>query len=232
MKRVAIIPARGGSKRLPRKNIRPFFGKPVLHYPIAAALESRIFDAVYVSTEDPEISDIAMAAGADLLPRPSELASDTATTAAVMAHAVQFLKEGGVKLEQACCIYPCTPMIEAADFHRGFDLLRSNDRASYVFTVTDYEQHPYRMLRFVGADWVRSIWPKYDDLRNQDLEPMVHDAGQWYWGWAQAWLDQMPIYGAWSMGFRLPRWRAIDIDTIDDWKVAEAAFSAFRKGAA
>lgn len=226
MKRVAIIPARGGSKRLPRKNIRPFHGKPILHYPIAAAKASRLFDDVIVTTDDEEIATVAMLGGCStVIKRPPELASDTATTAAAIRHAVQYLTREGAGLEHVCCIYPCTPLILPADFHAGFNRLVESGKC-YVFTVTPYEQHPARSLRVFDDGRVQSHMPQYDNMRNQDLEPVVHDAGQWYWGTVDAWLNEIPIFGSWSIGHRLPRWRAIDIDTIDDWTVAEAVFAA------
>lgn len=226
MKRVAIIPARGGSKRLPRKNIRPFHGRPIIHYPIAAARASRIFDDVIVSTDDAEIATVAMLGGCStVIKRPAELADDHATTGAVIAHAVRYLMNEGAQLEHVCCIYPCTPLIIPADFHAGFDKLVASGKC-YVFTVSAYEQHPYRMLRCAEDGRVQSAMPQHDNVRNQDLEPMVHDAGQWYWGTAAAWLNEIPTFGAWSIGHRIPRWRGVDIDTIDDWMVAEAVFAA------
>lgn len=226
MKRVAIITARGGSKRLPRKNIRPFHGKPILHYAIAAARASQLFDDVMVSTDDEEIATVACLSGCStVIKRPAELANDTATTAAAMRHAVQYLTSEGAKLEHVCCIYPCTPLIQPADLHDGLTKLVTSGKC-YVFPVCEYAPAVQRMLSMDLAGVVQSVWPNFDNVRTQDLEPRWHDAGQWYWGKADAWLNEIPIYGSWSIGLALPRWRCIDIDTYDDWVVAEAVYQA------
>jgi pseudaminic acid cytidylyltransferase len=224
MRRVAIVTARGGSKRLPRKNIKVFHGRPIIHYPIAAARASGLFDEVFVSTEDPEIMAIAEEGGAVVLHRPLELASDTATTAAVMRHAVNHLVSNGAPIEFACCIYPCTPCILPTDFHDGLALLHGRN-AQYVFPVTTYEQAPQRMLNMRESGVMCSVWPEYDHVRNQDLPTRFHDGGQWYWGRASAWCNEVPIYQT-GVGMVLPRWRCIDIDTIDDWEIAEAVYQA------
>lgn len=226
MKRVAIILARGGSKRLPRKNIRPFHGQPILAYPAAAAWASKLFDDVFVSTDDDEIAEFAIyRAYCQVIRRPAELANDTATTAAAMHHAVQFLLDEGAALEYACCMYPCTPLIEPSDLHEGFNRLAGSDLA-YCFTTTRYQQHPVRALIPWDDGRVQSVHPQFDDVRNQDLDHRVHDAGQWYFGRTAAWINEVPIFGTRSLGYELPRWRAIDIDTLDDWRVAEAAYAA------
>lgn len=226
MKRVAIITARGGSKRLPRKNIRPFHGKPIIHYAIAAAKASKLFDDVIVSTDDTEIATIAMfGACSSVIRRPAALADDSATTAQVMAHAVSYLMDAGAQLEHACCIYPCTPMLSPVDLHEGFELLVSRGKC-YAFPVVAASPAPQRMLRREDDGRVASVWPQFDGVRSQDLEARWFDAGQWYWGKADAWLNEIPIYGTWSVSVCLPRWRAIDIDTIEDWELAEAAFAA------
>lgn len=226
MKRAAVILARGGSKRLPRKNIRPFFGKPILHYPIAAARASLIVDEVAVSTDDPEIVRLAIEGGChQVIHRPAELASDTATTAEAMRHAVEWLMRETPELEHVCCIYPCTPLIEPLDLQHGFERLVTSSKC-YVFPVTTYEQAPQRMLRMEADGRVQSVWPQFDHMRNQDLDQRWHDGGQWYWGTRDAWLKGIPIYGAWSLGLPLPRWRCIDIDTYDDWLIAEAVYQA------
>lgn len=225
MRRVAIITARGGSKRLPRKNIRPFHGKPILHYAVEAALASRIFDEVVVSTDDEEIAAVARLAGANAIRRPDEYADDCATTGAAMRHAVQYLVNHGARLEHVCCIYPCTPMILPSDLHDGFNKLVDTGKC-YVFPVTQYAPAPQRMLRMEEDGRVQSVWPQFDGVRTQELDPRWHDGGQWYWGTARAWLEEIPIYGSWSVGISLPRWRCIDIDTYDDWRIAEAVYQA------
>lgn len=226
MRRVAIIPARGGSKRLPRKNIRPFFGKPIIHYAIAAAKASKIFDDVMVSTDDEEVATAAMLGGcATVIKRPAELADDHVGTGAVMRHAIQYLVDNGAAIEQACCIYPCTPLIHPLDLHEGFHLMMVSDYA-YCFPVARYAPAVQRMLRMDDLGVLKSVWPNFDEVRTQDLDERWHDAGQWYWGKAHAWLNELQPYAGVAVGLPIPRWRAIDIDTLDDWRVAEAVFAA------
>ncbi len=227
MKRLAIIPARGGSKRLPRKNIRPFHGRPMLHYPISAARASLLFDDVLVSTEDEQIASLALAGGAHVLVRPAELADDHATTAAVMRHHVEALMAEGATLEYVCCIYPCTPFIRPADLQVGFDLRQACGKL-YSFPIVPFAPAMQRAMSLDTTGAVASIWPQFDNVRTQDLEPRYHDAGQWYWGHANAWRYEVPIYAN-AAGLVMERLRAIDIDTIDDWRVAEALYHEERK---
>jgi pseudaminic acid cytidylyltransferase len=229
LKRVAIITARGGSKRLPRKNIHYFHGKPIIHYAIAAARASKLFDEVIVSTDDAQISRVSIDGGShQVIHRPAELADDHATTAQVMAHAVRYLCDNGAPLEHVCCIYPCTPLLMPADLHRGFDKLVESGKA-YAFPVCRAAPAPQRMLRMDDDGRVESVWPQFDGVRTQDIDPRWHDAGQWYWGTADAWMNGVPIYGN-AVGVEIPRWRAIDIDTADDWLIAEAVYQARVKG--
>lgn len=226
MKRAAIITARGGSKRLPRKNIRPFHGKPIIHYAIAAARTSRLFDEVIVSTDDPEIARLAIDGGCHrVIHRPADLSNDTATTADAMRHAVQLLQDELAELEHVCCIYPCTPLMQPTDLHAGFDKLVTSGKC-YAFPVVQYAPAVQRMLRMEDDGRVQSVWPSFDNVRTQDLEPRWYEAGQWYWGTRDAWLKEIPIYGCWSAGVPIDRWRAIDIDTYEDWLIAEAVYQA------
>ena len=229
MKRVAIITARGGSKRLPGKNIRPFHGKPILHYAIAAAQESGLFDDVIVSTDDDEIAVMAEAVRATVLKRPEMLANDTATTAQAMRHAVQFLADHGASLERVACIYPCTPLLRVSDLQDGFDKLVESGK-TYVFSIAEYAPSIHRALMRWEDGSVRPVWSQFRDTRTQDLEPRYYDAGQWYWGKADAWLNEVPIHDAWSIGHVIPRNRAIDIDTEDDWRLAEALYQLEHAG--
>jgi pseudaminic acid cytidylyltransferase len=221
---IAVILARGGSKRLPRKNIKVFDGQPILLYPLQAAHQSGLFGLICVSSDDEEILDIARDWGAYAIRRPAELANDTATTAAAMRHAVEHLASHGVESELACCMYPCTPFVLPVDFHDAFNILHGR-QANYVFPVTAYAPSPFRMLR-MHEGMVSSVWPEFDGVRNQDLELRFHDGGQWYLGRREAWALELPIYGNRSAGLVLPRWRCIDIDTIDDWEIAEAVYQA------
>lgn len=225
MRRVAIILARGGSKRIPRKNIKSFHGKPIIGYVIAAARSSGCFAEVVTSTDDQEITRVAIDSGChQVIHRPAELADDHATTAAAMAHAVSHLRRNGQDLEHVCCLYPCTPFVEPADLQAGLELLLATG-SRYAFPVVQFDVAPQRMMRRDDRGLVRTVWPQFDLVRTQDLEPRWHDAGQWYWGCADAWLGGEPIFGERSAGLPMPRLRAIDIDTAEDWALAETIYA-------
>jgi pseudaminic acid cytidylyltransferase len=219
--RVAIVPARGGSKRIPRKNVRDFRGRPILAWPIAAAQRSGCFDRIVVSTDDDEIAELAARHGAEApFRRPPELSNDHATTLAVIAHAVEWLAAHGAPPEQACCLYPTAPFVVAEDLASGLDLLRRSG-ADYVFTCTTYDFPPDRALRRDAAGRIAMVRPEHENTRSQDLGETFHDAGQFYWGTARAWRERRPIYGTGSLPLMIPRWRVQDIDTPEDWARAE-----------
>jgi pseudaminic acid cytidylyltransferase len=226
--RLAVIPARGGSKRIPRKNIRPFAGRPMIGYAIGAAQASGLFDHVVVSTDDDEIAAIALELGAEVpFRRPAELADDHTPTVPVVAHAVRTCDEFGWVASEICCIYACVPMIEAADIAQGLDLLDGNPGVAYTFPVVAFPSAIQRALRR-GPDGVtRPFFPEHQQTRTQDLEPAFHDAGQFYWGRRDAWLQGLSIHGNAST-IVLPEWRVVDIDTEDDWMRAEALHRALR----
>ncbi len=218
---IAIIPARGGSKRIPRKNVKPFLGKPMIAWSIEAALDSGLFDRIIVSTDDLEIADVARAHGAEVpFMRPPELANDFATTGAVMAHAVQWLNDAGESPEAVCCIYATAPLLEADRLKEGRAALEGR---RYAFSVTDYAFPIQRALRQTAGGGVDMFWPEHRQTRSQDLEPAFHDAAQFYWGWAQAWLDGEAIFAPHSAAVKLSRTRVVDIDTPEDWELAELA---------
>jgi len=226
--KVAVIPARGGSKRIPRKNIRNFCGKPMLAWSIDAALKSGCVDRVVVSTDDPEIASVAQEHGADVpFMRPANLADDYAGTTVVVQHAVQWLISQGVDVSEACCLYATAPFVTAEDLRRGFDLLVQSG-ASYAFSVTTYSFPIQRALKLTEAGRIAMFHPEHADTRSQDLEEAYHDAGQFYWGTRQAWLDAAAIYADHSVPVMLPRYRVQDIDTQEDWERAVWMFEAMR----
>jgi len=226
---VAIIPARGGSKRIPRKNIREFCGKPMIHWSIHAARDSACFDRIVVSTDDDEVAAQAEAAGAEApFRRPTELSDDRTPTLPVIEHALRWLGGQGVEPRLACCIYATAPFIEAADLRAAFDKLKSSG-ANYVFTATSFAFPPARSLRFDDAGFAVPAFPEFIASRSQDLPEMFHDAGQFYWGTAQAFLEQRPIFSRGSLPYMLPRSRVQDIDTPEDWRHAELLFRASKE---
>lgn len=219
--RLAVIPARGGSKRIPRKNIRAFGGRPMIAWSIDAALHSGCFDRVVVSTDDAEIADVARAEGADVpFMRPAALSDDHTGTIPVVAHAVQWQVDAGDPPSEVCCLYATAPFVRPADLQRGLDLLQSAG-AHYAFSVTSYAFPIQRAIRIDGQGRVSMFDAAQFNTRSQDLEEAYHDAGQFYWGRAAAWLQGLRIFSPDAVAVHLPRHRVQDIDTPEDWARAE-----------
>ena len=222
--RMAVIPARGGSKRIPRKNIRDFCGLPMIARSIQTAIESGCFDRIIVSTDDAEIAEVARAYGAEVpFLRPADLSDDYTGTIPVVAHAIDQLCQGGETPDEVCCIYATAPFIQAEDLRRGLDLLRQH-QADYAFSVTSYPFPIQRAIRINAAGQVEMFQPEHFATRSQDLEEAYHDAGQFYWGRAEAWLAGQPVSAGKSVPVLLPRSRVQDIDTPEDWGRAELLY--------
>ncbi len=222
--RVAVIPARGGSKRILGKNVKSFCGKPMMVWSIEAALESGCFERVVVSTDDAEIAEVAKAHGAEVpFVRPEALSDDFTGTLPVVRHAAEALD---MPDEAAlCCLYATAPFVQAADLQRGLEVLESAD-LDYAFSVTSYAFPIQRALRITPDNRTKMFTPKAFNTRSQDLEEAFHDAGQFYWGRVAAWRAEKPIFDAKSAPVRLPRARVQDIDTPEDWQRAELMFKA------
>lgn len=219
--RLAVIPARGGSKRIPRKNIKPFGGLPMIAWSIKAAIKSRCFDRIIVSTDDREIAEVAQVYGAEVpFMRPAELSDDHTGTIPVIAHAIEWQNQHDEAPEQVCCIYATAPFLQADDLQRGLQVLQHTG-ADYAFSVTSYAFPIQRAIRITQAQRVAMFQPEYFNTRSQDLEEAWHDAGQFYWGKAHAWLMGNPIFSQDSAPVSLPRHRVQDIDTPEDWERAE-----------
>lgn len=228
MSRVAIIPARGGSKRLPRKNIRMFCGKPMIAWSIESAKASGCFDQILVSTDDEGIANVAREWGARVpFMRPAELSDDFTGTLPVIRHAVQWLEEHDVPAEYACCLYATAPFVSPADLRRGLQLIKDTG-SRYAFSVTSYAFPIQRAIRITDNGRVAMFNPEHFHTRSQDLEEAWHDAGQFYWGTAAAWCEESPIFGEDSVPVKLPRHRVQDIDTSEDWLRAEWLFQAMQ----
>jgi N-acylneuraminate cytidylyltransferase len=227
--RLAVIPARGGSKRIPRKNIKPFCGKPMIAWSIEAAQASGCFDRIIVSTDDAEIAEVSRSAGAEVpFMRPAELSNDHAGTLPVIAHAIGWISNAGTSPEQVCCIYATAPFVSAQDLQDGLELLGSGD-VDYAFAATAYPFPIQRAFRLTETGGAQMADPEQFGRRSQDLEPYFHDAGQFYWGRAQAWREQRPVFSPKSCPLILPRDRVEDIDTPEDWRRAEWLFRALRE---
>lgn len=226
--RLCVIPARGGSKRIPRKNLREFCGRPMIAYSIDCALKSGCFDRVVVSTDDEEIAAVAADLGAEVpFLRPDELAGDYAGTNVVVAHAVDWFTAQGARCDTAACIYATAPFLTPEVVRYGAELLDSSD-ASFVVTVTSFPFPIQRALRIAGSGGTEMFFPEHRMTRSQDLEEAYHDAGQLYWGRAEAFRSGEPLFSASTRPLVLPRSRVQDIDTPEDWERAEAMYRAFR----
>ena len=227
---LAVIPARGGSNRIPRKNIKEFHGKPMIAWSIQAALNSGCIDEVWVSTDDEEIAAIAQTYGAKVpFIRPAHLSDDFATTADVMQHAVQ---ECQIQYQQlpdyVCCLYATAPFVQQQDLLQGFELIQSKD-LDYVYSATNYSFPIQRAIKIDSDGKVNMFSPEFFNTRSQDLEEAWHDAGQFYWGTAQAWLQKHTVFSPNSNIISLPSYRVQDIDTLSDWHRAEMIASLMLK---
>ncbi|MTI88141.1 MAG: pseudaminic acid cytidylyltransferase [Balneolaceae bacterium] len=221
MSNVAIIPARGGSKRIPRKNIRDFLGKPIIAYSIEAALESDLFDEIMVSTDDEEIAEVAKKYGAKVpFMRSKENADDYATTVDVLVEVLQTYQQQGKNFENGCCIYPTAPLVKPVFLENAYEKL-IHKNFNTVFPVVEFSYPIQRSLKLNEVGKVEMNWPEYLDSRSQDLPKSYHDAGQFYWFKVEGLLKEEKFFGNNSGAIILPNTRVQDIDTKEDWRLAE-----------
>lgn len=220
--KTAIIPARGGSKRIPRKNIRLFNGKPMLAWSIEAALQSGVFDRVVVSTDDAEIAAVARAAGAEVpFIRPATLADDFTGTGPVICHAIRWLQEHEQSPTLVGCIYATAPLLLPEDLRQGAEALQQNPELKFVFSGCRFSFPIQRALYRNAQGQIEPVQPDAIPKRSQDLPETFHDAGQFYLGQAPHWLDGLPMFAPHSYLQELPQHRVQDIDTEADWQRAE-----------
>ncbi len=225
-KRLAIIPARGGSKRIPRKNIRSFCGKPILAYSIETALGSGLFDEIMVSTDDDEISRVASGYGAAVpFPRSPETSNDHAGLIEVVTEVIQAYKNSGMEFELACCILPTAPLISQSDLKSGLALLQGGGYDT-VFPVVRFSYPIQRALQRSG-DRATMIWPENYPARSQDLPPAYHDCGQFYWLHVSKALAKKRLFTDNSGTMVLPETRVQDVDSEEDWRLCELKYSMF-----
>jgi N-acylneuraminate cytidylyltransferase len=226
--KLCVIPARGGSKRIPRKNIKSFCGKPMIAWSIEAALQGGCFDQIVVSTDDAEIAEVARKYGAQVpFMRPAELSDDLTGTTAVIAHAINWFAAQGQMPDPVCCLYATAPFVSADDLRKGLSVLTETG-CDYAFSITSYPFPIQRAIRLTPAGRVQMFNPENFNTRSQDLEEAFHDAGQFYWGSAEAWLQERMIFVPSSMPVLLPSHRVQDIDTPEDWVRAEWLFKAMQ----
>ena len=220
---IAIIPARGGSKRIPRKNIKLFNERPIISYSIQIAKKSGLFSEVVVSTDDEEIKKISESYGA-VVPflRPKHISDDHTGTHEVIKHSVKKLISLDYSFDYACCIYPTAPFIETKDLMEGLKILKKGSYKS-VFAASEFN-YPIERSFFIKGKGLKMFFPEKYDVRSQDLRRAFHDAGQFYWSRVEDWLGDAPKFDENCYPIIIPSWRVQDIDSIDDWKRAETIF--------
>ena len=222
--KIAIIPARGGSKRIPKKNIKDFLGKPIICWSIKAAQDSGLFDKIIVSTDDKDISNIAQSYGAEVpFVRPSNLSDDITPTVPVIKHATNFYLDLGLNIDYACCIYPCAPFVTKEDIKKSFKILASSDQ-SFCYPITEYS-HPIQRALKINAEGKLSYYnnKKMSTVRTQDLDITFHDCGQFYWGKVSGWIEDKIMHTD-AVGYIVKNSEFVDIDNLDDWERAENIF--------
>ena len=228
-KTIAVIPARGGSKRIPRKNIKPFCGKPMIAYSIEAAIRAGIFDEIIVSTDDEEIADIAKNVGASVpFMRPKELSDDYTATGAVVEHAIKFLQARGDRIKFVCTIYATAPLIDEIYIKLGLEKLRASN-AKNAFSCTSMPFPIWRTFKIAKDGRCEMFWRENFAKRSQDLEEAYQDAGQFYWTNLDAPSCDEIFFGRDSIAIVLPRHLVQDIDTPQDWIRAEFLYEAVQK---
>jgi pseudaminic acid cytidylyltransferase len=228
---IALIPARGGSKRIPGKNIKLFAGKPLIAYSIAAARACGLFDRIIVSTDSPAIAEVATGLGAEApFLRPADLADDFASTDSVFLHTLSWLDKESRVPDYACCIYASAPLLQPEALLRGLALLKEQ-QATSAFSVTTFPSPVFRALRLDERQRLSMVWPEHHGSRSQDLPEVYHDAGQFYWVDVVKYLSEGRVFSSDAVPVRIPRHLVQDIDTPEDWTRAELMFRCLTPGA-
>lgn len=231
MNKIAVIPARGSSKRIPQKNIRGFYGRPMVAWSIRAAKESSLFDRILVSTDNEEVAAVAREAGAEVpFQRPANLADDHTPTIPVIRHAIDWLEANDKPPDYICCLYATAPFVTASLLRQGFDEIRAHPGTEFVFSATEFSFPIWRSLKQNENGSAAMNWPEHELARSQDLPKSYHDAGQFYWGTREAYLSNTGFFSANCRLCLLPSYRVQDIDTEADWIRAELIFKALNSG--
>ncbi len=222
---VAIIPARGGSKRIPKKNIKLFAGKPIISYSLKAAQETNLFDRVIVSTDSEEIVEVAKSFGAEApFIRPTELADDFVGTIPVLIHALSWLNKHESAADYFCCIYATAPLMQPEYIKKGYDIIMGKN-ATTAFSVTTFPHPIFRALKMGDNGRVEMFWPEHENSRSNDLHEAYHDAGQFYWGKTKNFMKGKTFFSSDTVPIVIPRYLVQDIDTPEDWETAEKMYS-------
>jgi len=224
---IAIIPARSGSKRIKNKNIKVFNGKPMISWVIEIAKISTLFDKIIVSTDTMEIANIALNAGAEVpFIREKNLADDFTPTVPVIADALIECGKLGLNFQNVCCLYPCSPFTNIKDLKKSYNIFLKKN-LDFIYPVTEFRHSIFRCMKRGNDGQMKFLYPEHELTRTQDLEIMYHDAGQFYWGKSDAWLNNKKMHTD-GNGYVIPNWRVVDIDTKDDWKRAEFLFQMYK----
>lgn len=224
--KIAVIPARGGSKRIPKKNIKPFAGLPLIAHSIKTAQASKVFDKILVSTDCEKVAEVALSYGAEVpFVRPASLSDDHTGTQPVVQHAIKYYTEQGITPEYVCCLYATAPLLLAEHLIAGLKELQAAPHKQYAFSVCTFA-FPVQRALISDGDGVKPMFANTIGQRSQDLTEAFHDAGQFYWGKTQAFEQNMPVFAAHSLPIFLPRYRVQDIDTLEDWETAENLYKA------
>jgi pseudaminic acid cytidylyltransferase len=222
----AIIPARGGSQRIKKKNIKKFYSKPILYWTIKVLRQSRLFSKIVLSTDDNQIKKIGEQLGFDyIISRPANLSNNYTPTKPVIEHAINFLKTK-FKIKYVCCVYPCNPFLNSLDLKKSFKILKKNQK-NFVFPITEYTHPIQRAFKLAKKNKLIFLSKKYALTRTQDLVKSYHDVGQFYWGSVTNWLSKKKIYSN-GIGLTIPKWRVVDIDSLQDWKRAVLLFKVLK----
>lgn len=215
---VCIIPARGGSKRIPLKNIKNFCGKPIISYSIKNAIKSKLFDKVIVSTDNNRIANISREYGAEIHIRSSKFSDDTTDTPTVIRNVIKYLENKKLFYKKICCIYPTSVFTKPKQLIFGYKKLNKN--INYVFSAIKYD-HPIHRSFYIKKGKINSVFANMDKRRTQDLPQTFYDAGQFYFGWRNSWMNKKKIFSGNSEFLEISKFRSQDIDDIKDWENAQ-----------
>ncbi len=228
MKNLAVIPARGGSKRIRGKNIRHFIDHPIIAYSIKAAISSGLFEHVIVSTDEAAIAAISRDYGAETpFTRPAWLSDDRTGTDEVVRHAIEWFMSNGITFDLVCCLYATAPFIQTSYIRKGYEQLSYSKDKEFSFAVTEYRFPVQRALK-IDQGFIAPLMPEYIESRSQDLDPVYHDAGQFYWGKPSAYLERRPCFSHHAIPIFIPHYLVQDIDNECDWRMAEAMYTSLR----
>jgi N-acylneuraminate cytidylyltransferase len=226
---LCIIPARLNSKRLPRKNIKNFYGKPIIGHAIQAAINSKIFDKIIVSTDSGKVGLLSRKYGAEyLFKRPKKLSGDFVWPKEVIKHAIKWVEKNIEKPKLICCIYPTAPLLLPEDLINSFKLIKKY-QDSYIFSAVENSYPIQRSVYLDNDNNIKMFNKKYFYKRSQDLRKTFHDAGQFYWASYETWMKNKTVFGKKSKFYLLPRLRVQDIDTIQDWRIVEVLYKLLKK---